>query len=154
MAESLLRVQNFIGGQFRDAVKGKTLDNYEPATGRVYSTVPDSDEEDVELAYVAARDAFPAWSKMTREQRSKLLNKVADLVESRLVRELYSTLSVHHIYSITPWCRRNSHKQRRETQANPSHLHELLIFHELSPTLGICNSYLTQFFLSLIVCVF
>ena len=57
-------ISNFIGGEFVKPVSGNYLDNYEPATGEVYSLVPDSDERDVELAVQAAQKAFPVWSGM------------------------------------------------------------------------------------------
>lgn len=82
----LFKVNNFIGGEYKDPVAGKWLDNYEPVTGRVYSQVSDSDEQDVQLAYEAAAKAFPIWSKTPRETRSKILNKIADLIEARIVR--------------------------------------------------------------------
>jgi len=82
----LLYIQNFIDGQFVDAVSGEWLDNYEPATGSVYSKVASSDAQDVELAYQAAHNAFPAWRKTTTEQRSKYLYRIAELLSERLVR--------------------------------------------------------------------
>jgi delta 1-pyrroline-5-carboxylate dehydrogenase len=83
----LPRINNFIDGQFRDPVNDKWIDNYNPSTGTVYSLVADSDDNDVELAYQAAAKAFPGWKKMPREERSKVLNKIADLIEARKVRE-------------------------------------------------------------------
>jgi acyl-CoA reductase-like NAD-dependent aldehyde dehydrogenase len=47
-------MRNFINGQFVEPVGGKYLDNIEPATGKPYSLVPDSDSRDVELAVAAA----------------------------------------------------------------------------------------------------
>ena len=41
-----------------------------PATGEVYSLIPDSDERDVELAVAAAENVFPLWSMMAKEKRS------------------------------------------------------------------------------------
>ncbi len=52
------KIRNFIGGQFVEPVGGKCLDNIEPATGKPYSQVPDSDSRNVELAVSAARKAF------------------------------------------------------------------------------------------------
>lgn len=77
----MLRIQNFIGGKFLDPLAGKWLDNIEPATGKVYGYVPDSDSSDIDAAVVAATNAFKSWSKTPTEERSKLLNKVADLLE-------------------------------------------------------------------------
>jgi len=48
-----LQIQNFIDGQFVGPVGGKYLDNIEPATGKPYSQVADSDAHDVDLAVAA-----------------------------------------------------------------------------------------------------
>jgi aminomuconate-semialdehyde/2-hydroxymuconate-6-semialdehyde dehydrogenase len=78
------RIQNYVGGRLVDPMSGKFLDNVEPATGAVYSLVPDSDERDVQAAVDAAERAFPAWSSSAAEQRSRILLKLADLIESHL----------------------------------------------------------------------
>jgi aminomuconate-semialdehyde/2-hydroxymuconate-6-semialdehyde dehydrogenase len=71
-------ILNFINGEFAPAQSGAWLDNPEPATGAVYSRLPDSDERDVERAVASAERAFPAWSVLAPELRSRLLRKVAD----------------------------------------------------------------------------
>ena len=63
---------------------GAYIDNYEPATGKVYSLVPDSDATDVQEAVEAAKAAFPTWSTMAHEQRMLLLLRVADGIEKRM----------------------------------------------------------------------
>jgi len=75
---------NFIAGEFVEPVSGQYLDNYEPATGKVYSLVADSDERDVERAVQSAQSAFPSWSAMPVENRSNILLKIADLIEQNL----------------------------------------------------------------------
>ena len=83
MAESL-QIRNFIGGQFVEPIAGRYLDNIEPATGKVYSHVADSDASDVELAVAAAEKAFPAWSRTAAAERSRLLLRIADLIDRDL----------------------------------------------------------------------
>ena len=78
------KIQNYINGQLRDAVSGKWLDNYDPATGKVYSLIPDSDSDDIELAVEAASMAFPGWSSTPAEKRSQIMLRVASLIESRM----------------------------------------------------------------------
>ena len=78
------KLQNFINGAYCDPVKGQYIDNYEPATGKVYSLIPNSDEEDVQLAVEAAEKAFPVWSKMSLEERSKILIKLSEGIEARM----------------------------------------------------------------------
>ena len=77
-----IRIQNFINGEFSAPVSGAYLDNINPATGEVYSFIPDSDERDVELAVSAARAAFPSWSMMAKEKRSAILIKLSELILS------------------------------------------------------------------------
>jgi aminomuconate-semialdehyde/2-hydroxymuconate-6-semialdehyde dehydrogenase len=78
------KLQNYINGELVSPVNGDYLDNVDPSTGKVYSLIPDSDEKDANLAVAAAKSAFPIWSSTTKEERSKILNKIADLLESRL----------------------------------------------------------------------
>ena len=78
------RIKNFIDGKFVEPVGGKYLDNIEPATGKPYSQVPDSDARDVELAGAAAEKAFADWSKRSAAERSKTLLRIADLIERDL----------------------------------------------------------------------
>jgi aminomuconate-semialdehyde/2-hydroxymuconate-6-semialdehyde dehydrogenase len=75
---------NYIGGELRPPVSGKYLDNINPAEGKIYSLVPDSDSSDVEDACQAAAAAFPAWSSLSPEGRGAILNKIADLVDRDL----------------------------------------------------------------------
>jgi aminomuconate-semialdehyde/2-hydroxymuconate-6-semialdehyde dehydrogenase len=75
------QIQNFIDGQFVDPTGGKYLDNMEPATGKPYSQVADSDARDIDLAVVAADKAFPDWSKTPAAERSKILLRIGDLIE-------------------------------------------------------------------------
>ena len=80
----LLQIQNFIGGQLIAPISGKYLDNIEPATGKPYSLVPDSDSRDVEAAVAAAEKAFPAWARTPAAERSRLLLRIAELIERDL----------------------------------------------------------------------
>lgn len=77
----MLTIENFIGGEFHKPASGAYLDNCEPATGVVYSRVPDSDERDVSAAVEAAKRAFPAWAGTPAPERSRLLMRLADLIE-------------------------------------------------------------------------
>ena len=84
MRTESLQIQNFIDGQFVEPIGGKYLDNVEPATGKPYSQVADSDSRDVEAAVAAAEKAFVDWSKTSTAERSKFLLRVADLIERDL----------------------------------------------------------------------
>ncbi len=77
-------IKNYINGELVEPISKNYLDNYCPATGKVYSHLPDSDEHDVEFAYQAARAAFKTWSVTPKEQRSRYLLKIAELIEKNL----------------------------------------------------------------------
>jgi aminomuconate-semialdehyde/2-hydroxymuconate-6-semialdehyde dehydrogenase len=79
-------LKNYINGTYCDAISGAWIDNYNPSTGAVYAQIPDADSEDVSVAYNAAQAAFPSWSTATIETRSKVLLKIADLIEANLDR--------------------------------------------------------------------
>lgn len=74
-------IQNFINGNFTNPISNAFLENFEPATGKVYSMVTDSDAQDVELAVAAAASAFPKWSKLPTRERAKILRKLSYLIE-------------------------------------------------------------------------
>src|SRR5881392_1487064 len=84
MTKTAEKIQNFIDGQFVDPVGGKYLDNIESATGKPYSRVADSDSRDVDLAVAAAEKAYAGWSQTPAAERSKILLRIADLIERNL----------------------------------------------------------------------
>jgi len=80
---NMITLKNYINGQLVDPVNNEFIDNVEPATGEVFSQLPDSGSKDVELAVEVATKAFPSWSSLTREQRSIFLLKIADAIDNR-----------------------------------------------------------------------
>src|SRR5947208_14613409 len=84
MTKTAEKIQNFIDGQLVDPVGGKYLDNIEPATGKAYSQVADSDGRDVDLAVAAAEKAFMDWSRTAAQERSRILLRIGDLIERDL----------------------------------------------------------------------
>ncbi|MNJ83495.1 2-aminomuconic 6-semialdehyde dehydrogenase [compost metagenome] len=80
----MIRIQNLINGELVAPVKGQYIDNYEPATGKVYGEIPNSTEEDVELAVAAAEKAFPVWSNMTNEERGAIMMRISLGIEKRM----------------------------------------------------------------------
>ena len=79
-----MEIQNYIDGAFVAPVSGKTMDNINPATGKVYGTIPRSDKRDVAAAVEAAKKAFPSWSRLSAGERSSWLLKVANRIEERM----------------------------------------------------------------------
>jgi aminomuconate-semialdehyde/2-hydroxymuconate-6-semialdehyde dehydrogenase len=80
------RVLNYINGELVEPASGLWLDNVDPAIGDVYSVLPDGDERDVQKAVEAAEQAFPHWSATPAQERSRILLRIADLIESNLDR--------------------------------------------------------------------
>jgi aminomuconate-semialdehyde/2-hydroxymuconate-6-semialdehyde dehydrogenase len=78
------KIANYIAGALQPPINGKYMDNINPATGEVYSQTPDSDIKDVEEAIGAARAAFPLWSTKPVEERFKILNRIAELIDENL----------------------------------------------------------------------
>jgi phenylacetaldehyde dehydrogenase len=72
-----------INGKWVDAASGKTFPTYNPATGEVLANVAEGDREDIDRAVKAARAAFDSgpWSNITPAERSRLIWKLADLIE-------------------------------------------------------------------------
>jgi aminomuconate-semialdehyde/2-hydroxymuconate-6-semialdehyde dehydrogenase len=75
------KIFNYINGQLLAPNAGNYLENINPAEGKVYSLIPDSDESDVALATEAAQAAFPGWSSLPNAQRAAVLQKIADLID-------------------------------------------------------------------------
>ena len=73
-------ILNFIDGKLTPGLSQRYLDNYEPATGQVYSRVVDSGKEDVDAAVNAASRALPAWIALTANERFTILQRIADLI--------------------------------------------------------------------------
>ncbi len=78
------RLANLIGGEFARPQSGSYLDDIGPATGDVIAQIPDSDARDVAAAVEAAKKAFPSWSRTPAADRSRLLMRLADLIEGNL----------------------------------------------------------------------
>jgi aminomuconate-semialdehyde/2-hydroxymuconate-6-semialdehyde dehydrogenase len=79
-----LRLANLIDGTLAPPRNGRYLDIHEPATGAVFAECPNSDASDVDAAIAAAKRAAPAWAATPAEERARLLNRLADLVERDL----------------------------------------------------------------------
>ncbi|MBX3098520.1 MAG: 5-carboxymethyl-2-hydroxymuconate semialdehyde dehydrogenase [Salinibacterium sp.] len=79
------RIQHYIGGKFVDSISGATFDVLEPAGNTVYATAAAGQKEDIDLAVAAATEAFEngPWPRMLPRARSRVLNRIADLVEAQ-----------------------------------------------------------------------
>jgi 5-carboxymethyl-2-hydroxymuconic-semialdehyde dehydrogenase len=78
-------LQHFIDGKPCDSIGGATFDVLDPVSNRTYATAAAGQAEDVDAAVAAAQRAFTEgpWPTMAPRARARVLNRVADLVESR-----------------------------------------------------------------------
>ena len=81
--DDVLVLNHFIDGAWVASVSGETFDRTAPATGQLVSRAARGGAEDVKAAISAARTAFDdgRWSEMSGSARSKILSKVADLID-------------------------------------------------------------------------
>jgi aminomuconate-semialdehyde/2-hydroxymuconate-6-semialdehyde dehydrogenase len=79
----LNKIRNYVNGALIHPQSQSFLENIEPATGKVYGLIPDSDEKDVALAVEAAKKAFPDWSSRPVVERSDLMLRIADLIDEQ-----------------------------------------------------------------------
>jgi len=73
----------FIGGEWRAAEDGKTLDVADPSTGKVVKTIASASVADGKAALDAAVEAFPSWAATPARERAELLRRAFDLLQER-----------------------------------------------------------------------
>ncbi|MXN61408.1 5-carboxymethyl-2-hydroxymuconate semialdehyde dehydrogenase [Kocuria rhizophila] len=78
-------IRHYIGGQWVDSIDGDTFDVLNPVTNEPYITAASGKKADIEAAVAAAKKAFEEgpWPKMLPRERSRILHRIADIVESR-----------------------------------------------------------------------
>ena len=89
-----------INGKPTDSMSGMTREIYAPADGTILDTVPVASEEDLELAFEAAREGQKKWAKVPVYKRAEILMRFLELVE-RDKEELIQTLSADNGKPIT-----------------------------------------------------
>jgi succinate-semialdehyde dehydrogenase/glutarate-semialdehyde dehydrogenase len=77
---SLLRMQCYVDGQWRNADGGATQPVVNPATGKTIGRVPDFGAAETKRAIAAADRAWPAWRAKTAKERSNLLRRWFELI--------------------------------------------------------------------------
>ena len=71
----------YIGGEWLESVKGKRFESINPANMEILGDVPLADENDVNLAVMAAKDAFNDWRRMPIKERAGYLVALADKLQ-------------------------------------------------------------------------
>lgn len=79
-----ITLQHFVQNNFLAATTSepaaKVLDSFEPKSGKLIARVPCASADEVNAAIKAAKDAFPAWSKTPRAERSRYLRRISDII--------------------------------------------------------------------------
>jgi len=78
------KILNYIDGALVEPLNKTFIDNYNPATGAVYSHIPNSGADDVELAVAAAHKASKAWANTPKEERSRILVNISNGITAQL----------------------------------------------------------------------
>src|SRR6266496_176778 len=78
------RYGNYIGGEWVPPAKGEYFGNPSPITGAVFTEIPRSTAEDIEMALDAAHGAKHAWGRTSVADCANVLNKIADRIEANL----------------------------------------------------------------------
>ena len=80
--DEITEYKMLINGNWVASSDGKSFNSVNPATGRVWSTIPEATKKDVELAVDTAHTAFSSgpWSKMTPTERGERLRTLATLL--------------------------------------------------------------------------
>ncbi|MEQ9519930.1 MAG: aldehyde dehydrogenase family protein [Parvibaculum sp.] len=73
----------YINGKWVAPTTPKTCDVINPATEEAFATISMGSAADVNKAVAAAKAAFPAFSRTTREERMALLQKIMGVYQSR-----------------------------------------------------------------------
>ena len=69
----------YINGEWVESSSGKKIETLNPETNKVWATVPEANEADVDKAVKAAQDAFNgSWSNLHPKERAKFLRNIAD----------------------------------------------------------------------------
>ena len=75
---------HFIGGQWTAPSSGEYFDNISPIDGQPFTRAARGNKEDINKALDAAHQAFAKWSKASAAERSRVLLKIADIIEDNL----------------------------------------------------------------------
>lgn len=75
------KILNYIDGKLVAPISGKYIDNINPAEGKVYSLIPDSDSADIDNAARSALTAYKEWSSYSINKRAEMMNRIADLID-------------------------------------------------------------------------
>lgn len=82
--QGLLKKQCFINGEWCNAESLKTIDVFNPATGKLIATVPECGKLEAERAVQCAQEALPEWQSKSAKERGKILRAWYNLLIENL----------------------------------------------------------------------
>jgi len=80
----MMKILNYINGEWVEPNVAETIDVVNPATGELLAQTPVCGADDVNAAAKAAADALPAWRRTPAQDRIQYLFKLRDLLKSNL----------------------------------------------------------------------
>lgn len=75
--------QQYINGQWRDGASASCADNTNPYTQEVINNIQLANQDDVNEAYQAAKNAQKAWEQTLHNERTALVNRVGQILQQR-----------------------------------------------------------------------
>jgi betaine-aldehyde dehydrogenase len=72
----------YIGGRWASPVAGKSFASINPSNMEKLADIPSADENDVDIAVKAAKNAFKEWSRVPIRERARCLELLADRIEN------------------------------------------------------------------------
>jgi acyl-CoA reductase-like NAD-dependent aldehyde dehydrogenase len=79
----VMQYQNYIDGEWVESHTRERVESINPATGQVVGSVPRSDQQDVDHAVQAAREAFKSWRLTPAPRRGEILFEIGRLLRQR-----------------------------------------------------------------------
>jgi succinate-semialdehyde dehydrogenase / glutarate-semialdehyde dehydrogenase len=78
-----VRTQLYVGGAWRDAGEGGTLEVEDPATGQAIAEIADATVDDAKEALGAAHETFQEWRQTAPRERGDILRRAYDVITER-----------------------------------------------------------------------
>ena len=75
------KIKNYINGEFLESSTKNKIDNINPATGKIISTFPRSNHNDIALAVNVAKKSFLSWKNLSINKRAGYLIKLGEEIK-------------------------------------------------------------------------
>ena len=82
--KNIQKLMPFINGKYLESKTDAYIDIYDPSIGEVIAQAPCCTEQEVELAVIAAKDAFPAWRDTPPHKRAQYFFKLKQLIDENM----------------------------------------------------------------------